>query len=104
MRVFMRSGFKRSIPLVAIGLPLILAGFALATPGAPAKLRYNRDMRPILAENCFPCHGPDSAARKAGLRLDKPEFSTALMNGHAAVVKGFVAASELVRRGTAQGP
>jgi hypothetical protein len=31
---------------------------------------YNRDVRPILADNCFPCHGPDSAARKAKLRLD----------------------------------
>jgi hypothetical protein len=35
------------------------------------KIEYNRDIRPILAENCFPCHGPDSAARKAGLRLDR---------------------------------
>ncbi len=35
------------------------------------KLEYNRDVRPILAENCFACHGPDSAARKAGLRLDR---------------------------------
>jgi hypothetical protein len=34
-------------------------------------LEYNRDVRPILAENCFACHGPDSAARKAGLRLDR---------------------------------
>jgi hypothetical protein len=34
------------------------------------KLEYNRDVRPILAESCFACHGPDSAARKAGLRLD----------------------------------
>jgi hypothetical protein len=32
---------------------------------------YNRDVRPILADNCFACHGPDSAARKAGLRLDR---------------------------------
>jgi len=39
--------------------------------GAAEKLRYNRDVRPILAENCFACHGPDSAARKADLRLDQ---------------------------------
>ena len=38
---------------------------------AADKLEYNRDVRPILAENCFACHGPDSAARKADLRLDR---------------------------------
>jgi mono/diheme cytochrome c family protein len=48
---------------------LLLAPAALA--GQPAKLEYNRDVRPILAENCFACHGPDSAARKAKLRLDR---------------------------------
>src|SRR3989441_9115069 len=37
---------------------------------AQTKIEYNRDVRPILAENCFACHGPDSAARKAKLRLD----------------------------------
>ena len=46
---------------------ILLAAFAQAAPG---KLEYNRDVRPILAENCFACHGPDSAARKADLRLD----------------------------------
>lgn len=40
-----------------------------------AKLEYNRDIRPILAENCFACHGPDSAARKADLRLDKRDVA-----------------------------
>ncbi|MCE9533003.1 MAG: DUF1553 domain-containing protein [Planctomycetes bacterium] len=40
---------------------------------AQGKLEYNRDIRPILAENCFACHGADSASRKAGLRLDKRE-------------------------------
>src|SRR5438874_7298616 len=43
---------------------------AAAAQAAPGKLEYNRDVRPILAENCFACHGPDSAARKADLRLD----------------------------------
>ncbi|MFN9750176.1 MAG: DUF1549 domain-containing protein, partial [Planctomycetota bacterium] len=44
-----------------------------ATPAEAQKLSYNRDVRPILTDNCFACHGPDSAARQADLRLDKRE-------------------------------
>ena len=54
--------------------PRLLALICLASAAAPSmageKLHYNRDVRPILAENCFACHGPDSAARKAKLRMD----------------------------------
>jgi hypothetical protein len=48
---------------------------AITASAAQAQMRpeYNRDVRPILAENCFACHGPDSASRKAGLRLDQRE-------------------------------
>ncbi len=42
---------------------------------AAEKLSFNRDVRPILAENCFACHGPDSASRKADLRLDRREVA-----------------------------
>jgi hypothetical protein len=58
---------------------------ALAAPAAAGKLEYNRDVRPILAENCFACHGPDSAARKADLRLDRRDDaiqSEAINPGH----------------------
>ncbi|MCY2967298.1 MAG: hypothetical protein NT069_27295, partial [Planctomycetota bacterium] len=57
--------------------PFWLACAAFVAPVAPCgafaaeKLQYNRDVRPILADNCFACHGPDSAARKAGLRIDQ---------------------------------
>jgi hypothetical protein len=53
---------------ICLAAALFLAGPAPLF--AQAKIEYNRDVRPILAENCFACHGPDSAARKAGLRLD----------------------------------
>jgi hypothetical protein len=63
---------------------LLTASFAAAASAAD-KLEYNRDIRPILAENCFACHGPDSAARKGDLRLDKREMameSTAIVPGN----------------------
>ena len=47
---------------------IILATFALHA--AAETVTYNRDVRPVLAENCFKCHGPDEADREAGLRLD----------------------------------
>jgi hypothetical protein len=47
---------------------ITLACFGLSVQAAD--LEFNRDIRPILSENCFACHGPDSAARKAKLRLD----------------------------------
>ena len=57
-------------------------------------LEYNRDMRPILAENCFACHGPDSAARKANLRLDRRDDAMEVK----AIVPGKPGESGLVER------
>jgi hypothetical protein len=72
---------SRSLP--CLGLFALLCGVvSLRTTAAQPKpapaangpeLQYNRDVRPILAENCFACHGPDSAARKGKLRLDRRE-------------------------------
>ena len=49
---------------VTVQLSTVLA------PGAESGLRFNRDIRPLFADTCLACHGPDSNARKAGLRLD----------------------------------
>ncbi len=63
------------------------------------KLEYNRDVRPILAENCFACHGFDKAKREAGLRLDLPEGGLAkLDSGEVAILPGNPDESELVKR------
>ncbi len=61
---------------------------------SPERLVYNRDIRPILADNCFACHGPDSAARKANLRLDQRDAALAA----GAIVPGKPDQSELVHR------
>ena len=75
-----------------------VAAVALALPatGRAESVRFNRDVLPILADRCFACHGPDSAKRKAGLRLDR--------EADARKAVGKPDASELVRRITSADP
>ncbi len=66
------------------------------------RVDFNRDIRHILANNCFACHGPDDKARKAGMRLDTPEGATAAFaKGGAPVVPGDRSKSEVYKRITA---
>jgi hypothetical protein len=60
----------------------------------PSKLEYNRHIRPILSDNCFACHGPDSASRKAELRLDQRDMAVEM----AAISPGDPDGSEMLRR------
>ena len=60
---------------------------------------FNRDVRPILADNCYACHGPDRNRRQRGLRLDREEVAkAALPSGQVAIVPGSAERSELFRR------
>ena len=65
----------------------------------PSTVRFNREIRPILSDKCFACHGPDSRQRKAGLRLDLRERAIEpLESGGTAIVPGDPEASELFLR------
>jgi hypothetical protein len=86
----------KSRPKGTQGLLVLLLPLALSAPlaaGEPVP-GYNRDIRPIFAENCFACHGLDKSARKAALRLDVRE--SAIKAG--AIVPGKPNESELIRR------
>jgi hypothetical protein len=74
-------------------LASLILSFSFAS-GAEPSIQYNRDIRPILMDNCFACHGADSAARKADLRLDKREAAIE-MN---AIKPGSIAESGLIER------
>lgn len=72
---------------------------AVSLRAAPVKVGFNRDVRAILTEKCFQCHGPDAKARKAKLRLDMRDEAVKERKGGAfAIVPGEVAESELVYR------
>ena len=78
----------------SLRLFVILCGIAPAVSLFAEPLEYNRDIRPILSDKCFSCHGADSASRKADLRLDQRENAVEM----GAIAGGDIDASEMIAR------
>ncbi len=96
------------VPLLVIGIccgtPAVTGSrLAAAEPDSPKtrKVDFNREVRPILAKNCFACHGQDEAKRAKGLRLDRREAAVKpLKSGEKAIVPGDPDSSALILRVT----
>src|SRR5579864_8514705 len=81
--------------ILAVCLALFLLGRCAR---AAEPIDYDRDVLPILSDNCYKCHGPDAATRKAGLRFDTKDGAFRVKDGKSVMTPGNSAASELVRR------
>ena len=77
---------------------MVKPGFA---QGTATTVNFNRDIRPLLSDRCFHCHGPDEQDRKAGLRLDRRDSDEGALN---ALTPNDVAGSELYKRITSTDP
>jgi hypothetical protein len=92
--------FDPPVPIAILPMSITLLLLPLLIQGAPAaeSVSFNRDIRPILSDNCFTCHGPDAESRKGKLRLDTLEGATRVRRGRTAIAPGNLEASELVDR------
>src|SRR4051794_3598162 len=88
----------RTRTLALLIVALLTGPASAAVEPLPATVEMNRDIRPILADNCFACHGPDSGKRKAGLRLDIEAGTRAKRRGRQAIVPGKPEQSEAYLR------
>jgi hypothetical protein len=81
-----------------LGLPLMVCLLAPGQAQSPEPIDFNRDIRPILSETCFKCHGFDAQQRKAELRLDTWEGLTDARQGRVPVRPGAPESSEVLNR------
>ena len=80
-------------------LSAVVVGVSAHASAADSKIDFNRDIRPILSDNCYACHGPDEAHREGGFRLDRKESAFGKADSDSLViVPGKPEASELIAR------
>lgn len=92
---------RRLVRVITLGVVLSVTGMMIRRPEVigQQEIDFNRDIRPILSDRCWACHGPDAGSRKLKLRLDSEAAARAdLGGGRRAILPGHPDQSELIRR------
>lgn len=94
-------------PCMVYGVLLVSCAMVMCVPNVCAdkqdRVDFNRDIRPLLSDRCFHCHGPDEQAREAGFRLDQPKSAYGEADsGEHPIVPGAPEASEMMARTSAK--
>jgi len=99
-----RGSLRMVLESLAV-IALLAAGSRVCAGEDGKGIDFDREIRPIFSESCYPCHGPDENKRKAHLRFDRKEGAfKELKDGKFAIVPGNLAQSQLVQRITASDP
>ncbi len=83
---------------------LALSVLAIQLSAAGAQVEFNRDIRPILSDRCYTCHGPDASNRKTPLRFDTEQGATQDLGGRVAIAAGDPEKSTIIERITSDDP
>ena len=89
---------RKSFVSQSLGAVSAILLLAAATGVNAAEIEFGRDIRPILSDKCFACHGPDEKTRVGGLRLDEEASAKQERNGRVGVVPGDLGKSEVWKR------
>ncbi|HIO78814.1 TPA: hypothetical protein EYG59_09545, partial [Candidatus Poribacteria bacterium] len=104
VRLLRIDGVSQHVVSLGLGALLMLMPLFGWVENEGVEISFDGDIRPILSDKCYACHGPDKKKRKADLRLDIKESAFADRGGYFAIVPGKLLDSALYQRITAEDP